>query len=634
MSRRYVERYDERERDYYDRRPVRGGYDDEYEVDIQQERYERRPSRGVPVVEEIYRSTRQPDFLREGYGRDAAGPLVVRDREDSKGFQRDKARTDISVVGSRRGQSPPAEKITKEEIVIKEKIRDNASEAGRSRRSVVGRPARESEEVLDDRRSEVRRIPREVSRRELVEEEVVIRKSDRERDRGREREHDYSPPPRRKEMVVDDREVVFRRADSRPPARHELDREEIYYRDERSPSRDRSIEREERQDFVVRTRGSDSRRRERGYEEDRIVVESRDRERSRPPPRLRSLGTPIARQYEEFYIRKRRPPSPVPRDYDREEITITNRREPSPLQRSPSPQHRDYKREEIIISNRREQSPIRRSPSPSRRDYEREEIIISTKREPSPPPRAPSPISESSSERELVREVIRDASAERPPLYRPPIIQHIYTHHHHIDHGLERARSPSPPPRMPSPPPPPKAKESLKIEIRRQGVHDGEEYREKDVIVDREVDKTEIVKEDKQVTRIRSESSRPLRKDDGSRRDSGRPLRRDMWTEVAKDLVSREALVKAGYNFEESTKNFYVMDYLQLDMVHLVKITKAIDEEAVERRRGLEFKSKIEERTLSGEGRTKEREHIYERDIIREVRDTRDTRSVRSSRQR
>ncbi|GAM82718.1 hypothetical protein ANO11243_007020 [Dothideomycetidae sp. 11243] len=392
MSRRYVERYDERERDYYDRRPVRGGYDDEYEVDIQQERYERRPSRGVPVVEEIYRSTRQPDFLREGYGRDAAGPLVVRDREDSKGFQRDKARTDISVVGSRRGQSPPAEKITKEEIVIKEKIRDNASEAGRSRRSVVGRPARESEEVLDDRRSEVRRIPREVSRRELVEEEVVIRKSDRERDRGREREHDYSPPPRRKEMVVDDREVVFRRADSRPPARHELDREEIYYRDERSPSRDRSIEREERQDFVVRTRGSDSRRRERGYEEDRIVVESRDRERSRPPPRLRSLGTPIARQ----------------------------------------------------------------------------------------------------------------------------------------------------------------------------GVHDGEEYREKDVIVDREVDKTEIVKEDKQVTRIRSESSRPLRKDDGSRRDSGRPLRRDMWTEVAKDLVSREALVKAGYNFEESTKNFYVMDYLQL----------------------------------------------------------------------
>lgn len=38
---------------------------------------------------------------------------------------------------------------------------------------------------------------------------------------------------------------------------------------------------------------------------------------------------------------------------------------------------------------------------------------------------------------------------------------------------------------------------------------------------------------------------------------------KEMWTEVTKDLVSREAIEKAGYTFEETEDFYYVMEYLR-----------------------------------------------------------------------
>ncbi|KAF2155773.1 hypothetical protein K461DRAFT_290771 [Myriangium duriaei CBS 260.36] len=575
MSRRYVDRYEERDRDYYDRRAPRGGYD-EVDIEIDRERYDRRPARPASVVEERYRAPRQPDFLREDYGRDAAGPLVIRESEKVKEYQRDKGRTDMSVVGSRRGGSPPEERITKEDIIIKERFRDrdNVSESGRSRKS---RAPREREEVIDDRRSEIRDGPRERPHREVEEEEIIIRRNDR----------DYSPPARRKEIVTDEREIYFRRGSSRPPPPREVEREEIYIRDERSPPRER-VEREvDRQEITIRERDPSPRRYDREIERERVVID--ERERSRPPPRYRSIGPPIAREREEFIFRRRRSPSPRPR--------------------SPTPPPRDYEREQIII-RRRESSPPIREPSP--------ESI----REPTPePPREPSP--------------------EPMPLYRPPIIQHIYTHHHHIDHGLERARSPTPPPKTPTPPPPPPAKkheESLEIEIRRRGIRGGQEFYEKDVILDRERDAVDRVKEEVQVTRKRSESSHPSREKDPGRRDSGRPLRRDMWTEVTKDLVSKTAIEKAGYDYEETSEYFYVIEYLKYeDVLRLVEMTEDIRREEKERSRDNGWKREDEDRASVTAGRPKERERIYEHDHIREIRKTtrdRDTRSVRSGRYR
>lgn len=41
------------------------------------------------------------------------------------------------------------------------------------------------------------------------------------------------------------------------------------------------------------------------------------------------------------------------------------------------------------------------------------------------------------------------------------------------------------------------------------------------------------------------------------------PKSRDMWTEVTKDLVVREAIDELGYDYEETEQFFYVMQYLK-----------------------------------------------------------------------
>ena len=50
-------------------------------------------------------------------------------------------------------------------------------------------------------------------------------------------------------------------------------------------------------------------------------------------------------------------------------------------------------------------------------------------------------------------------------------------------------------------------------------------------------------------------------------RESSRPAakrkEKEMWTEITKDLVCREAIEKHGYNYEETDDFFYVMEYLR-----------------------------------------------------------------------
>lgn len=41
-----------------------------------------------------------------------------------------------------------------------------------------------------------------------------------------------------------------------------------------------------------------------------------------------------------------------------------------------------------------------------------------------------------------------------------------------------------------------------------------------------------------------------------------KPRKKDMWTEVTKDLVLREAIDQMGYSCEETDEFFYVMEYL------------------------------------------------------------------------
>jgi hypothetical protein len=42
-----------------------------------------------------------------------------------------------------------------------------------------------------------------------------------------------------------------------------------------------------------------------------------------------------------------------------------------------------------------------------------------------------------------------------------------------------------------------------------------------------------------------------------------KPRKKDMWTEVTKDLVLREAIDQMGYSCEETDDFFYVMEYLK-----------------------------------------------------------------------
>lgn len=47
----------------------------------------------------------------------------------------------------------------------------------------------------------------------------------------------------------------------------------------------------------------------------------------------------------------------------------------------------------------------------------------------------------------------------------------------------------------------------------------------------------------------------------------GRP--KDMWTEITKDLVLKEAIDSMGYDYEETDDFFYVMEYLRYVSVSL-----------------------------------------------------------------
>jgi hypothetical protein len=50
-----------------------------------------------------------------------------------------------------------------------------------------------------------------------------------------------------------------------------------------------------------------------------------------------------------------------------------------------------------------------------------------------------------------------------------------------------------------------------------------------------------------------------------------KPRKKDMWTEVTKDLVCREAIDSMGYSCEETDEFFYVMEYLRYVSIRLFR---------------------------------------------------------------
>ena len=416
MSRRDYppnDRYDDRQSDIYRRPRTERDYG-ESDVDYRQSRYDgpapAPTRRGEAAVRDRPRETdtvmtqgqrtqrggpRQPDFLREDYGRnDNAGQLVVRDdrrEEDDYVSRAPTRRRSLESVRSRGGPPPPSGgRGEKDEFVYRETDRSRGGGGPPYPRSERGSFGENDEVRYRDRRPQA-----QTNRGETREENIDIRFREDEKS-------DWRAPPR-EYRDRDDEEIQYRRSGGGgrgpPPARTEVDREEFTFnREERSrppPPRTEADREEISYRDRVPYRGRESRK-----ENIDIDIDVDINNRSAPPPQQRSMsrGALVRKVDEEWIVRKQRTPSP-----------------------SPPPPPRDYEKEEIII-RRKERSP---SPEPE------------PPREPTPePPPPPQP----------------------EPVYRPPIIQEVITHHRHIDHGYERAREPTPPP-APAPPSPPKEEE-------------------------------------------------------------------------------------------------------------------------------------------------------------------------------
>ncbi|KAI4275791.1 MAG: hypothetical protein LQ337_002952 [Flavoplaca oasis] len=498
----------DRDRDYHSPRD-RGGRTVEYdEVDIR----ERRRT-----------SAREPDFLREDYGRSSnAGPLVVRDdkRDRESEFRprpRDRPREleerEVIVARGPRSERPTASErdinIDREELVYRarEPERPRTREINIERDDIVYQPRPRDPEPQQIRRVredwEYRR-PREP---EIERETIDIRERERERERERPRERDFE----KEEIII--RRGSGSRERERPRRSENKDQELVIRRTSRSRERERPRQRDYREeDLDIRIRRDErerdrpgAREPDRGYD-DEIIIRRDEGERDRPRAREPDRGY----EKDEIIIRRDEGGRDRPRtrasSYDRETIRLsTSDREPRraksradfqeediTIRREerdrPSARSRDFREEDLIIRRRDASRETRRTMRSRSRSRDREDItirhderggrhrdeIIIRRDEKSPSPEpvyAPPP-----------------APVEPEPIRAPPIHQEIITHHRHIDHGFEtRTPAPAPAPAPPRPRSPSPAKSTYEeIAIRRHGSRNGRHYDEDLIITERE----------------------------------------------------------------------------------------------------------------------------------------------------
>ncbi|KUJ08205.1 uncharacterized protein LY89DRAFT_337904 [Mollisia scopiformis] len=96
----------------------------------------------------------------------------------------------------------------------------------------------------------------------------------------------------------------------------------------------------------------------------------------------------------------------------------------------------------------------------------------------------------------------------------------------------------------------------------------------------------------------------------------------DLWTEITKDLVAREAIEELGYDYEETEFFFYVLQYLRYeDVLELVQVSESIRRERKQRLREIEYERERMERWERKEKRRERERDDYtdERIIEREV---------------
>lgn len=531
MSRRYptAELYEARERDFYrNGNQSNRNYDD---LD---------PRRSAPDF-----------FLNDDYNRSTAGALVVRDRREeevSRGpVRRREVEHDALVIrGGRPAPPPPAS-------TIRDFERDDISV----------------------RRSEGERRSRAV---ETEETDITIRRRDQSRPRSVHQDFER------------DNNIIFRHGEGgRPrPREVEIEREEIKFRDREPPRRE-----VEREDIVYRReeRREQSRPpRDREYEKDTLIV--RGRERSLPPPRSR--GDLVAREREEFVVR-RRDPTPPSREIIKDEIIIRRKEErpatpppPPPPPPPPEPEIRPPIIQEIITHHRHIDHGVERARSPT------------------PPPPPPSPPREESLEISIRH---RDSRGGRSFEHEIDIEREsIERRSREVEISKTRGRSLSAPRRRFTAP----VDSDFELEAdyynrkAMERAYPGEAHNgaTKDWAIVDVPPGTNRVRMDglgggaQEITWQRYNGvrrSKFLSGDDERGTDFGmpgavKPRAKDMWTEITKDLVIKEAIDAMGYDCEETDYFFYVMEYLRYeDVLRLVEVSDDIRRRRRTRIREIEF---------------------------------------------
>lgn len=428
----------------------------EYErYDDRQSDYYRRGGRTERDTEEVdYRQSRY-----DGPGPSQRTQTQVKERESDT----------IITQGNRTERGPRQPDFLREDygrndnagqLVVRDDRREEdyvSRSGGRSRGPPQGERV-EREEIVYRERDRSRGPPQPpYPRSEVGDDEIVFR----ERARSR-------PPPAREEIDISIREKETDRRPPpprvyEPPPEQLVKKEEVTYTRERSRSRQPPPPRRDREEIDIDIKERDSYNRGRDVRREDIDIDIKEQDRSRGRE-VRKEDIDI-----DIDIRNRGGPAPRPRSVSRGALVRKDR-------------------EEWIVRKPRTPSPSP-SPPPPARDYEKEQIVIRTRTpEPEPPPREPSP---------------EPLPPPEPPVYRPPIIQEVITHHRHIDHGVERVRSPTPPP---APPPPKKEEENIDIQINRSGVRNGKPY---DETIDIDVDIKDREGKGRELDRRRSASARP-----------------------------------------------------------------------------------------------------------------------------
>ncbi|KAL1970969.1 hypothetical protein VTN77DRAFT_2803 [Rasamsonia byssochlamydoides] len=493
------------------------------------------------------RRGRHSDYYEDIYERDRYSNCSRRERdfEDDVDYRRRPRAGLVREIDERihvRDRSSPdfCWGPTKDEGVMVERPREPEDVEFRSWER-PRRVERESEEVFIRRGS----LPlEERPRRKVNREEILIR----DENRGR-RPSEWD-------------EIEFKkREQSLPP------REKVFWEEEERTGKRLSDRDMERDEVVVRRRDRSRPARE-VYERDEVVRKGR-----------RGSSSPDSDdKRDEVVFRRSRRDSSREREWERDKF----HRYSSPRARSQS-RYRPDEREEIIV--RRDERDRRRS----RGDIEREEIIFRKREEISSPesassessPDPPPPIHQVGykvirprSRRNTFDEVeIRPRGERKGQFYENDLIDRR-------EKDIEE--SPSPPRRRYSP-----QSEREDEAISHTTSRPQERKRERELVIrERERGRRSTLDErdarDIQDYYARRDAEREefLPDQDGriGRRYTGTKGKRDRpWTEITKDLVVREAIERAGYEYEETDDFYYIFDYLRYDDVAmLVDLTERI----------------------------------------------------------